>query len=305
MAKRHLFVSYAKRDTKAVVPIVEAVRREYVRRGSDVDVWLDVDNLTPGQRWEGEITRALRESVGLLVFVSPAAMQSEWVSREIRGVAQLHGRLIVPVILQHVPNLPLDLARRQWLDLSGPRDPAALQQAAQRIVDATEAHLRVENAPPPVSPAQARTIATTLAEEARRGLKPTKPDAAEPPHSVFLVHGHDAAALAEVEAYLSGVGVRTFILSRVRGAAQSLLQKFLKSAGDARFAIAISRQTTLVYPAPSIMRKESETERFNSEPGKTLYSSSASFTGCSGGRTSSSSSSLPTRYSPTSRGLPT
>ena len=112
MTSHHLFVSYARIDAPMVMPLVSAVREEYERRALDVDVWVDLDNLTPGQNWDAEITRVLRDCIGLLVFVSPASMQSDWVKREITAAADMMGRLIIPVILQHVPDLPAPLARR-------------------------------------------------------------------------------------------------------------------------------------------------------------------------------------------------
>jgi predicted nucleotide-binding protein len=216
---------------------VSAVRQEYKRRALDVDVWVDLDNLTPGQRWDAAITRVLRDSIGLLVFVSPASMQSDWVKREITAAADMMGRLIIPVILRHVPNLPAPLAQRQWIDLSGSPDDRELARAAIQIAEATQAHLRRGAAVPPVADAEAPAIAATIAQEVRgagsTGVSQEKPD------SVFLVHGHDIAALSQMETYLAGLGIKTFILSRVGGPAQSLLQKFLKSAADARFAIVI------------------------------------------------------------------
>jgi predicted nucleotide-binding protein len=237
MTTRYLFVSYAREDAALVLPLVGAIREEYRRQALDVDVWVDMDNLAPGQRWDAEITRALHDSIGLLVFVSPASMKSAWVSREITAAAESLGRLIIPVILRHVPNLPTPLAERQWLDLSRGLSESELHQAALDIAKATEAHLRAGEPLPPVAGAEAPEIAATIAQEARNvanvGAQQERPD------SVFLVHGHEGAALAEMEAYLSSLGIKTFILSRVAGPAQSLLQKFLKSAADARFAIVI------------------------------------------------------------------
>jgi predicted nucleotide-binding protein len=238
MANRYLFVSYAREDADKVLPIVEAVRAEYRVRSLDVDVWVDMDNLSPGQRWDAVITTALRESIGLLVFVSPAAMKSDWVRSEIRAAAENLDRLIIPVILRHVPDLPSVIAMRQWLDLSGRRDGEDLQRAAQQIADATEKHLSAKSALPPVTSAEAPAIATTIAQEARRE-KRANTSKSQAPDSVFLVHGHDNAALSDMEQYLTELGVKSFILSRAGGPAQSLLQKFFKSAADAQFAIVI------------------------------------------------------------------
>ena len=237
MPKRYLFVSYARQDAETVLPIIEAVRQEYQHRALDIEIWVDIEKLVPGQRWDVEITRVLRDSVGLLVFVSPARCSRRGSAEDPAAVEHLD-RLIIPIILEHVPNLPTDLSRRQWLDLSRPRKRSDLQGAAQLIAEATEIHLISEEAPPPVSSSVAPTIAASIAKEAR-GVKPPDAGKGEPPDSAFLVHGHDSAALAEMEAYLTELGVKTFVLSRVGGSAQSLLQKFLKFAADARFAIVI------------------------------------------------------------------
>jgi predicted nucleotide-binding protein len=238
MPQRYLFVSYSRTDAKKVLPLVEAVRQEYRDRALDVDVWVDMENLAPGQRWDAEITKVLRNSVGLLVFVSPAAMQSDWVSREIAAAAEHLDRLIIPVILSRVPNLPTALSSRQWLDLSGGATKPVLRRAAAQIADATQAHLGTVGSHPPITAAEAPAVAADIAE-AVRNPTPLAPAAEAAPESAFLVHGHDRLALSEMEAFLSEVGVKTFILSRVGGAAPSLLQRFLKSAANARFAIVI------------------------------------------------------------------
>jgi predicted nucleotide-binding protein len=237
MPKRYLFVSYARNDTKMVLPVVEAVRQEYRDRALDIDVWVDMENLTPGQRWDAEITDVLRKAVGLLVFVSPSAMQSAWVRREIAAAAEHVDRLIIPVILRQVPNLPFPLASRQWLDLSGGSTRSAVRKAAVQIADATEAHLVAADSAPPIATSEAPAIAADIAQGVRSVRRPDT--ATAPPESAFLVHGHDSLALSEMEAFLAAVGVNTFVLSRVGGAAQSLLQRFLKSAADARFAVVI------------------------------------------------------------------
>lgn len=238
MEQRYLFVSYARQDSERVLPIVELVREECRLRALDVDVWIDMQRLIPGQRWDDEISRVLRDSIGLLVFVSPTAMKSDWVGREIVAFAENMNRLIIPVILRHVPNLPPALARRQWLDLSNHPRKTDLHEAARQIVDATEAQLDSAGAVPPVPSAKASPIAATIAEELRSAKRPDAKKSG-PPDSVFLVHGHDSVAVSDVEVHLTELGVKTFILSRVGGAAQSLLQKFLESAADAKFAIVI------------------------------------------------------------------
>jgi predicted nucleotide-binding protein len=237
-----MFVSYAKQDAEHVLPVVDAVTTEYRLRGLPVEVWIDFTHLTPGEHWDLEIERALKDSIGMLVFVSPAAIASDWVGRELMSALTHQDRLIIPVILRHVPNLPPALKQRQWLDLSSSPHltRADILRAAKLIADATEEKLNAPGAAPtpPVTAAAAPAIAATIAEEAR-GAHKAAASTVGPPDSVFVVHGHDQSALSEMEKYLTSVGVTPIILSKLGGAEQSLLQKFLKTASASRFAIVI------------------------------------------------------------------
>lgn len=241
MTKRYVFVSYAKQDAERVRPVVEAVAEEYRRRGLGVEVWADFTHLTPGERWGAEIERALKDSFGLLIFVSPEAMKHDWVRQELALALSHPDRLIIPVILRGTPDMPPQLRAQQGIDLSKPDlTQADIQRAAKRVADATQARLTPAAAPPPapVTAAATPAIAASIAEEAR-GAQRQAASAVGPPDSVFVVHGHDLKALAAMEAYLNGVGVRPIVLSKLGGDAQSLLQKFLTTACGARFAIVI------------------------------------------------------------------
>src|SRR6266446_945306 len=209
--KRFVFVSYARQDANLVLPVVEAVSNEYRRRTLRVELWIDVKDLLPGVRWEPAIRKALVESVGLLIFVSPAAMRSDWTSKEIAAAAEHLDRLIIPVILEFPPHLPPALAKRQWIDLSGGRKKSDLRRAAKEIADATAAHLKVKASPPPVTPAKVSALAATIAQETR-GVRRAEPGKKESPNSAFLVHVHNLVALSEMEVYLTDIGVETFVL---------------------------------------------------------------------------------------------
>ena len=235
MTKRYLFVSYARSDLNRALPLVDLVRQELAASTIDVELWMDIANLSPGQSWDGEIAAALRECVGLLVFVSPESMSSGWVGREIGSLLTHDDRLIIPIILEHVPSLPNLLARRQWLDISRDSSKRNLIKASRQIVDATESYLRRDNRSPPVAPANAAALASEIASEVRRPARTSA--SGEPLKSIFLVHGHDTVALAELKAFLQQRYIKPIVLSSVIGASQSLLQKFFTSAAEARFAV--------------------------------------------------------------------
>lgn len=74
---RRAFVSYASADRAEVLRRVQALRRV------GIEVFQDVLDLEPGDRWERELYRHIDECDVVLLFWSSAARASEWVGREI------------------------------------------------------------------------------------------------------------------------------------------------------------------------------------------------------------------------------
>ena len=64
-----LFLSYSKKDSAAAADLCGRLRKV------GYEVWFDVDNLLPGQDWEREIARAIRESAAVIICLS-----SQWVN---------------------------------------------------------------------------------------------------------------------------------------------------------------------------------------------------------------------------------
>jgi len=237
---KYLFVSYAREDAPAVNFISHKVNDEFRLRSLSVEVWIDQEYLRPGQRWEVEISRALEDSIGILVFVSPRSIKSDWIRRELEAVLTKGDRLIIPVILKEVPlaELPSTLASRQWINLSRRRTEAALRSAVKEIVDATERYLKSDRTRPPISSATVPQLAAEIAQETR-GIRVETDPKPGLPDSVFVVHGHNPQALIEVESYLKSLGIKVTVLSRIAGPSQSLLQRFFQFSKDTRFAVVI------------------------------------------------------------------
>jgi predicted nucleotide-binding protein len=200
---------------------------------------MDVYDLAPGQQWNDAITKALQQCVGFLFFLSPRSLRSEWVQRELDVATTASDPLIVPVLLHEPEELdfPDWLTTRQWLPFAGPQSPADTASAAASIADATERYLaRTPSSRTPVTTEEAPMIAAALAQDVRS----SEPAGAHgTPHAVFVVHGHDAQALAQVEDYLLSVGVQPVILARQDASPQSLFQKFMTVGAQARFAIVL------------------------------------------------------------------
>lgn len=109
----HFFVSYSRQDADLQRRIVAELR------GRGLNVWVDVENLIPGSpAWEREIERSIRGAAGLIVLLSPASNNSEWVRREI-SFAEQNEKRIFPVLVDGDEDdaVPLRLASHQWVDL--------------------------------------------------------------------------------------------------------------------------------------------------------------------------------------------
>lgn len=109
----YFFISYSREDTAKQRRIIKELRS----RG--VNLWVDVENLTPGTpTWEREIEKAIRGSTGIIVLLSPESNNSEWVRREI-SFGEQHRKRIFPVLIEgdDDTSTPLRLANHQRVDL--------------------------------------------------------------------------------------------------------------------------------------------------------------------------------------------
>jgi hypothetical protein len=74
---RTAFASYARRDRRRVLDRVASLRI-----ASGLEVWLDHLSLVPSRRWKEEVERMIGESDLFLLFWSPHAKRSRWVTWE-------------------------------------------------------------------------------------------------------------------------------------------------------------------------------------------------------------------------------
>jgi formylglycine-generating enzyme required for sulfatase activity len=71
----HIFISYSRKDQ----PYARQLADELLHRG--FDVWID-DNIDYGDRWQRVIFKAIDDCSAIIVLMSPASAESEWVERE-------------------------------------------------------------------------------------------------------------------------------------------------------------------------------------------------------------------------------
>ncbi|NOH01088.1 MAG: TIR domain-containing protein [Chloroflexi bacterium] len=117
-AKRPLkvFLCYAHADR-------DAVRALYTRLIHDgVDAWLDKENLLPGQDWELEIRKAVREASAIIVCLSNQFVQAGFKHKEVRwaldaAMERPEGEIfIIPARLEDCDTLE-GLRKWHWVDL--------------------------------------------------------------------------------------------------------------------------------------------------------------------------------------------
>src|ERR1044072_5595757 len=130
----YVFVSYAREDHDLVRVILDGLRAK------GINIWVDTQDLQPGEDWNSSIYQALKEAAGMIIFISPASMGSGYVRQEITAAAKGTKEFIIPVILEHVPDLPMSLAKYQWLDLSEDKYQN-LPNAINKLASTVEARL--------------------------------------------------------------------------------------------------------------------------------------------------------------------
>jgi hypothetical protein len=120
-----VFISHADEDSYAAAVIAERLRQ------AGIAVWHS-EEILPGENWARKVGEALDASNAMVVLVSPHAVNSPWVQREIAyavGSSQYAGRLI-PVIIEPTADVPWVLRRMSAID-----DAHDFEQASKDIIE--------------------------------------------------------------------------------------------------------------------------------------------------------------------------
>jgi hypothetical protein len=125
--KFDVFISYKSQDEHSA----RAIRDALQRRG--VSVWLDSDQIRPGDRFVAALESGIETSGVLALLATPASVTSGWVQDEYHRALALAnaGELrLIPILLEDTP-LPGFLSSRQHIDL---RNFSRLEQEVDRLV---------------------------------------------------------------------------------------------------------------------------------------------------------------------------
>lgn len=124
-ASNRVFLSYDRADQEPARKIADHLR------GAGFQVWDQEQEILPGADWTSALKKALESAGAVVVLISPEAMESRSVSREIEyalGAKHLRGRLI-PVVLRPTKDAPWILQSLQSVRYEGPN------KTGQQIVE--------------------------------------------------------------------------------------------------------------------------------------------------------------------------
>jgi predicted nucleotide-binding protein len=231
-----VFISYAARDRSHANTIALALQHE------GLTIWWDA-SLLPGQAWEEQIFKALKEAQLILAIVSEASARQEGFAIREWNFALENNLRIAPVIIGDGgaaldgTSLGQQLGRRLGYRFNEARPEQSAREIARMValnLQSVRANL------PRADEAALHKLASAAAETARQISNP--PPAAksdEPPVSIFVVHGHDLEMLDAVATELANLNVEPIILNRVRTSDDHLFAKFRAVADKARHAIVL------------------------------------------------------------------
>src|SRR5690606_22007865 len=90
---KYIFISYSRQNLSF------AERLAHDLHDAGLDVWLDVRQIKGGEQWREAIFAGISQSEIVVVCLSPSAIDSEWVRREIL-MARSQGKVLIPAMVE-------------------------------------------------------------------------------------------------------------------------------------------------------------------------------------------------------------
>jgi len=97
-----VFISHAHTDE----PLVKKVAA--VLEDTGLEVWDDTREIMPGDNWADKVAQALQESEAMVVLLTPDALRSRWVRRDIEYALGKQGyrKRVIPVLVGDSKDFP-------------------------------------------------------------------------------------------------------------------------------------------------------------------------------------------------------
>ena len=131
-----VFISHAYAD-EPLAKKVAAVLEE-----AGLEVWEATRNLLPGDNFASIIGQALQESEAMVVLLTPDALRSDWVRREIDYALgeQGYSKRLIPVLSGDPKDLPMEdvpwiLRRLHMIKLDEPAKEEEIKRIAQALLE--------------------------------------------------------------------------------------------------------------------------------------------------------------------------
>ena len=121
MSGNSVFISYSHRDVEDdwLQAFASALRER------NVNVWLDVSDVQPGDVIADAAEKALRESDAIIAVISGNVSENSEVYFELGVALGAKKRLILVVDPSYATSMPFDLRRRKWVPVRAPEETAS------------------------------------------------------------------------------------------------------------------------------------------------------------------------------------
>ena len=155
-----LFLSYSRDD----IAIARRIAHDLAARG--VRVFLDVEELVAGYRWDAQLRNALTSVDAILILISESSLDSQWVQREWQAALQSNSVRLLPVLISAsaAKKIPPELADLQYVDLA-----QDYESGLERIVRALP-KLQTSKAPEPAAVVDMERLVRDVAEQVAERL---------------------------------------------------------------------------------------------------------------------------------------
>jgi hypothetical protein len=141
-----VFISYSHDDGEFANRLADDLRFY------NFEVWIDQHGIQGGDAWRKAIVEGIDSSEAFLIILSPTAMASRNVAKEL-NIADERGKRIFPVVCKpcEIPQeMEYQLTGLQWIDFSADYDAAM-----PKLLTALDNSLRPASAPPKAQPVPA------------------------------------------------------------------------------------------------------------------------------------------------------
>lgn len=125
-----VFLSYSSASQPWVRKFTDALT------AAGVSAWFDAHDILPGERWQAQIEKALRQSRVLIMVLTQDSVQRPWTFFEL-GAALAGGKRIVPVLSDDVDPADIPAVVRQFQFVREKTPEAAAQRVAEAVMHET------------------------------------------------------------------------------------------------------------------------------------------------------------------------